>query len=95
MNMSVARPDVSEPPDGRISWSIYALALVFSCLICAMLAPFGIFPFLAGGAWFWIALVLGAATAVVVNVIRPRYESAAGRWRTFYDFLLKQLPPAD
>jgi hypothetical protein len=28
-----------------------------------------------------------------VNLVRPRY--ATGRWRAFYDFLLRQLPPPD
>jgi hypothetical protein len=30
-----------------------------------------------------------------VNLVRPNYEKSAGRWRSFYDFLLKQLPPPD
>jgi hypothetical protein len=69
------------------------LGLVLSCLISGALATFGFSALLSGGAWFWIALVFGSATTVVVNLVRPRYESAVGRWRAFYDFLLEQLPP--
>jgi hypothetical protein len=54
-----------------------------------------ILPILSGGAWFWVALVLGGVIAVVVNLIRPRYETTVGRWRAFYDCLLRQLPPPD
>ena len=93
--MSVESPDVPEPPNGRISWSIYALALATSFLICGTLAPFKRFPFLSGGNWFWIALILGGVTALLVNFVRPRYESTVGRWRASYDFLLRQLPPPD
>ena len=92
--MGVAHLDTSESPNARISWSIYLLGLVLSCSICGMLAPFGFFALL-GGEWFLIAIVFGGATALVVNFVRPRYERATGRWRTFYNFLLKQLPPPD
>jgi hypothetical protein len=93
--MSAQLPDTPEPPNGRITWSIYALALAASALISGAFAPFGLLPFLSGGAWFWIALAFGAVLAVIVNCIRPRYESTTGRWRAFYDFLLRQLPPPE
>jgi hypothetical protein len=40
-------------------------------------------------------LVSGAVMALVVNLVRPRYERTAGRWRSLYDFLLKQMSPPD
>jgi hypothetical protein len=93
--MSVKHPDIPEPPNRRIGWSIYMLSLVVSGLVCGVLAPFRLSPFLSGGMWFWVAVGFGFAAALVVNLIRPRYESAVGRWRAFYDFLLKQLPPPE
>jgi len=91
--MHVEHPDTPEGPDPRISWSICVLVMAGFCLICGALAPSGLF--LSGGAWFFIALVLGGATALIVNRVRPRYERTVGRWRSFYDFLLKQMPPPD
>ena len=93
--MHVEHPDTPEPQNRRVGWSIYVLAMAVSCLICGGFAPWGLFPALSGGAWFWIAGVLGGATALVVNLVRPRYERAVGKWRSFYDFLLKQMPPPD
>jgi hypothetical protein len=69
--------------------------MIASCLICVALAPWGLFPALSGRAWFWVAIVLGGAIALVVNLLRLRYEDAVGKWRSFYDFLLKQMPPPD
>jgi hypothetical protein len=79
----------------RIAWSIYGAAMVACSLVCAALAPWGFFPVLPGGAWFWVGVALGGATALVVNLLRPRYENAAEKWRSFYDFLLRQMPPPD
>jgi len=93
--MPTQLPDTPEPPNGRFSWSFYALALAVSALVCGALAPFRLVPILSGGGWFWFALVFGAVLAVTVNLVRPRYESTSGRWRAFYDFLLRQLPPPD
>jgi hypothetical protein len=93
--MSVKHPDTPEPPNSRISWSIYVLILACFCLIGGLLAPFGLFHFLSGRACFWVALGFGCVTALVVNLLRPRYDSATGRWRVIYDYLLKQLPPPD
>jgi hypothetical protein len=93
--MGTEHPEIPESPDGRISWSVYVLTLAVSCLVCGVLVPFGILPFLAGGAWFWVALVFGGVTALVLNLARPRYEGTSGRWRKVYDFLLKQMPPPD
>jgi hypothetical protein len=84
-----------EPPNRRVGWSIYFHSLVFACLICGLLAPFRLVPFVSGKSWFFVAIGLGCVSAVVVNFLRPRYESATGRWRAFYDYLLKQLPPPD
>jgi hypothetical protein len=42
-----------------------------------------------------VAIALGCVLAVVVNLLRPRYETTTGRWKTFYNFLLRQLPPPD
>jgi hypothetical protein len=93
--MSVKQPDIPEPPNSRLGWSIYFLSVAVSCFICGVLAPFHLVPFLAGGMWFWVAIAFGCLLAVVVNFFRPRYEAATGRWRAFYEFLLKQLPPPD
>jgi len=93
--MRTEHPDTPEPPNRRIGWSISVLALAVPCLLCGVLAPLGLLPFLSGGSWFWVALIFGGAIALVVNLVRPRYESTAGRWRAFYDFLLRQLPPPD
>jgi hypothetical protein len=82
-------------PESRISWSIYLMAAVGFCVIWLVLEPWGFFPALPGGALFWVALVFGVVTGFVVNLVRPRYACTAGRWRSFYDFLLKQLPPPD
>jgi len=93
--MQVEPPDAPEPPDRRISWSIYVLVMAGFCLIGGGLAPLELFPALFGGAWFCIMLVSGAVMALVVNLVRPRYEGTAGRWRSLYDFLLKQMSPPD
>ena len=93
--MDAKHPDLPEPPNRRVGWSIYMVSLAASCLVCVILAPFQLLPFLAGGMWFWVAIGFGCVLAVVVNLLRPRYETATGRWRAFYDYLLKQLPPPD
>jgi hypothetical protein len=93
--MRAEQPDTPEPPDRRISWSIYLLVTAGFGVILGGLAPWGVLPVLFGGAWFWVALLLGGAGGRVVNLVHPRYERTAGRWRAFYDFLLKQLPPPD
>lgn len=93
--MRAEQPDTPEPPDRRISWSIYLLVTAGFAVIFGGLAPMGLFPVLSGGAGFWVALFLGGATGLVVNLVRPRYERTAGKWRAFYDFLLKQVPPPD
>jgi hypothetical protein len=95
MNMPVEQPETPEDPDRRINWSIYLLVTAGFVVIFGGLAPMGVFPILSGGVGFWIALLLGGATGLVVNLVRPRYERTAGRWRSFYDFLLEQLPPPD
>jgi len=41
------------------------------------------------------AIALGCVLAVVVNLLGPRYETTIGRWKTFYNLLLRQLPPPD
>ena len=93
--MRTDHQDASEPPNRLVGWSIYGAAMIASCLICVALAPWGVFPVLSRRAWFWVAIVLGGAIALLVNLLRPRYENAVGKWRSFYDFLLKQMPPPD
>jgi len=77
-----------ELPNRRVSWSIYGLSLIVSCVVCGVLAPF-----YAGSMWFWVAIGFSCVLTVIVNLLRPRYEATTGRWRVFYDLLLKQLPP--
>jgi len=40
------------------------------------------------------AIALGCVLAVVVNLLGTRNETT-GRWKTFCNFLLRQLPPPD
>jgi hypothetical protein len=82
-----------EQPDRKISWSIYLALSVSFCMICFVLQPWGLFPVLPGGGLYWLSLGFGAAAGFIVNLVRPRYST--GRWRAFYGFLLKQLPPPD
>ena len=93
--MSAKHSDIPERPNRRVGWSIYVLSLAGSCLVCGVLAPFHLLPFLAGGIWFWVAIGFGCVLALVVNLFRPRYEMTTGRWRAFHDLLLRQLPPPD
>ena len=93
--MDAEDPGAPEPPDRRISWSIYLVATIPFCVVLAGLAVSRVLPVLSGGNGFWIALLLGGATGEVLNRVRPRYEKSARNWRAFYDFLLKQLPPPD
>ncbi len=85
--------EAPEPPDSRINWTVYTLVLAAFCLLGGMLAPLRVLPWLSGKAWFGVAVLAGAVVALLVNVSRPRYET--GRWRSFYDFLLRQMPPPD
>jgi hypothetical protein len=84
-----------EPLNSRVGWSFYFLSLVVACFICGLLAPFRLVPFVSGKNWFFVAIGFGCVLALVVNLFRPRYEATTGRWRAFYDFLLRQLPPPD
>ena len=93
--MNFKHPNAPDHPDRRITWSIYMLVVGGFCLIFGGFAPSGLLPFLSGGAWFWISVVLGGAIALIVNLLRPRYERTHGRWRSFYDFLLNQMAPPD
>ena len=94
--MSAKRLDTSDPLDRQISWSIYMLAVVIFGLLGAGVATSDVLPiYSVGDAWFWTALALGGATALVINRTRPKYEKAGGRWRSFYDFLLRQMRPPD
>jgi hypothetical protein len=92
-DMHTKNSDTQEQPDSRISWSIYLIAAGSLCLIGLLLESWGLFPDLPHGGLFWVALVVGGITGFIVNLVRPRY--ATGRWRAFYDFLLRQLPPPD
>jgi len=88
-HMSLERPDIPERPDRRISWSVFmAIGAVFA-LAGGAAAPF------IGPLSFGLAICLAAVTGFVVNRVRPHYDIAVGRWRSLYDFLLKQMPPPD
>jgi hypothetical protein len=91
--MSKRAPEESEPPDKRINWSIWVLVTAGFALVGGLAAPLRLWPAIPGKAWFWIALVSGGAIGLVVNLARPNYESSTGKWRSFYDFLLRQMPP--
>ena len=93
--MSAKHSDIPEPPNRRIGWSIYVLSVFVSGLICGALALFRHFTFLSGGMWFGVATAFGCMIAIVVNLVRPRYERTSGWWQAFYDFLLRQLPSPD
>ena len=93
LNMRADNSETPEQPDRKISWSIYLALSVSFCAICFVLQPWGLFPVLPGGGLYWLSLGFGAAAGFIVNLVRPRY--ATGRWRAFYDFLLRQLPPPD
>jgi len=93
--MRVEEPETPGSPDRRISWSSYLLAGAAFAVIFGALGPMKLFPILSGGNGFWIALCLGGAIGLAVNRLRPRYERTAGKWRSFYDFLLQQAPPPD
>ena len=41
------------------------------------------------------AIALGCVLSVVVNLLGTRYETTTSRLKTFYNFLLRQLPPPD
>jgi len=84
--------EIPEFPDRCISWSIYTLTVVIFGLLGAGVATSGVLPTLSGGTWLLIALVLGGLMALVINRTRPKYERAAGTWRLFYKFLLRQMP---
>ncbi len=88
-------PPLMSDLNRRINWSIYTLALVVSSSIFGALAVSDVLPVLGGSAWFWITLIAGGITGLVVNYVRPRYENTAGLCKSFYDFLLKQLPASD
>ncbi len=81
--------------DSRISWSIYLMTAASLCLAGLLLQSSGLFPWLPEVGLFWVALISGGVLGFIVNLIRPRYESATGDWRAFYGFLLRQLPPPD
>jgi hypothetical protein len=83
-----------EPPNRRISWSITLLAMFPSFLVFGLLAP-RLLLITSGLGIFLIAFIFGTIGGLVVNSLRPPYQSCSHRWRRFYDFLLRQLPPPD
>jgi hypothetical protein len=85
----------TETPDHRINWSIYVLVLAPSALIGGLLAPANFMPMIPAHIWPWFVLGFGCFIAFILNILRPRYQETTGRWRKFYDFLLRQLPPSD
>lgn len=92
--MPTKRLNTCDPPEHRISWSIYTLAVVIFGLLGTAVVTSDVLSSLFGGAWFWIALVLGG-TVLVINLTRPSYENAGEGWRYFYDVLLRQMGPPD
>ncbi len=64
-------------------------------LVAGVLAPLSRGFIVPGKAFFWIALAVGGIAAIVVNCVRPKYENARGRWRSFYGFYLRQMPPPE
>ena len=83
-----------EPPDRSINWSIYVLVAGVTCLVGGGAAPALHLPG-RGSLWFGLAVLVGGVIGFVVNLLRPRYDKAAGRWKSFYDFLLRQMSPPD
>ena len=79
-----------EPPDSKISWAIFALMAACCGVAAGLLAPLG-----RGKGPFLVVVTFGLALALVVNLTRPKYEKASGRWKSFYEFLLRQMPPPD
>ena len=94
LHMPSEPSDSPEPPDRRINWSIYVLVGATTCLVTGGAAPALHLPG-RGSLWFGLAVFLGAVIGFVVNRLRPRYDKTVGRWRSFYDFLLRQMPPPD
>ena len=86
---------VPEPPNKRVGWSIYFASVVVSSIFCGLLAPFRVFPLISGRSWFFLAIGLGCALAITLNLLRPHYDRAGARWGAFYDYLLRQLTPPD
>lgn len=84
-----------ESPNRRISWSVRLLAILSSVLIFGLLAPSRLLPLISTTGIFLVALISGIFVALVVNLLRPPYETCSHHWRAFYDFLLRQLPPPD
>jgi predicted exporter len=85
----------TESPNRRISWSITLLSSFLSCLIFGLFASSRLLAITSGLGVFLIAVISGVVLALVVNLLRPSYESCPQRWRAFYDFLLRQVPPPD
>lgn len=70
--MDAKHPDLPEPPNRRVDWSIYLVSVAVSGLVCGILAPFHLLPFLADGMRFGVAIGFGCVLAVIVNLLRPR-----------------------
>lgn len=81
-------------PDRRINLSITLISSLLSCLILRLFAS-RLLAITSALGIFLIAAIAGVVIALVVNLLRPPYESCSKRWRPFYDFLLRQLPPPD
>jgi hypothetical protein len=81
-----------EPPNKRISWSIYALSMCITGLLCGLtIVSFPVHKTHA----FWISFGIGSSVAPIVNLLRPKYENTGRFWKPIYEFLLKQMPPPD
>lgn len=87
-------PETPEPEDSRLNWSIWLVVTICFALVGGFLCPW-LLPSVRGGTSFGLVTALGSLAAVLVNRLRPRYEQSTGGWRSFYDFLLRQMSLPD
>ena len=92
--MRAGHQETSKPSDRRLSWSISLVAALGFLVVFLLLDAWELLPALPIDG-FWISLGFGGLAGLVVNLLRPRYAITSGRWRAFYDFMLRQLPPPD
>jgi len=93
--MSDSQNDCSWRPYKKLNWSIFTLLCAAFGLLAGVLAPMKIHKLDLGKNWFWVALGAALITALIINLLRPKYKAAHGFWKPFYEFLLKQMPPPD
>ena len=81
-------------PNKRVSWALFTVVLAASCLAAGILAPSGLAPRL-GRNWFLVGLGFGVFLALIVNLLRPTYETAEDSLKRIYDFLIRHFPIID